>query len=176
MYQMPGSAILPYKGKSPRLDSGVFIASGAHIIGDTEIGEDSSVWFNVVIRGDCNYIRIGKRTNIQDNSTIHVTNSKYPTILGNDITVGHGVIMHGCTIQDKCLIGMGAIIMDNVTIPERSLVAAGSLVTPGKTFNPGMLIKGNPAREARPLTEQELFEIERSVTYYLEYKRGYVPN
>lgn len=176
MYQMPGSVILPYKGKSPKLESGVFLASGSHVIGDTEIGEDSSVWFNVVLRGDCNFIRVGKRTNIQDNSTIHVTNGKFPTYIGNDVTIGHGVILHGCRIEDKCLIGMGAIIMDNVTIPERSLVAAGSLVTPGKTFSPGMLIKGNPAREARPLTEKEIFEIERSVHYYLEYKRGYVPN
>ncbi len=176
MYRMPGSVVLPYKGKSPRLDQGVFVASGAHIIGDTEIGEDSSVWFNVVVRGDCNFIRIGKRSNIQDNSTIHVTNSRFPTTIGDDITIGHGVILHGCKIENKCLIGMGAIIMDNVTIPERSLVAAGSLVTPGKTFSPGMLIKGNPARETRPLNEQELFEIERSVQYYLEYKRGYVPN
>lgn len=176
MYQMPGSAILPYKGQSPRLDSGVFIASGAQIIGDTEIGEDSSVWFNAVIRGDCNVIRIGKRSNIQDNATIHVTNSRFATTIGDEVTIGHGVILHGCTIETKCLIGMGAIIMDNVTIPERSLVAAGALVTPGKTFSPGMLIKGNPARETRPLTEKEIQEIERSVSYYLEYKRGYVSN
>ncbi|MBC7658483.1 MAG: gamma carbonic anhydrase family protein [Chitinophagaceae bacterium] len=173
---MPGSVILPYKGKSPVCGAGVFLASGSHVIGDTEIGEDSSVWFNVVVRGDCNSIRIGKRTNVQDNSTIHVTNGKFPTYIGDDVTIGHGAILHGCRIENTCLIGMGAIIMDNVTIPERSLVAAGSLVTPGKTFNPGMLIKGNPAREARPLTEQELFEIKRSVQYYLEYKRGYVPN
>lgn len=176
MYQMPGSAILPYKGKRPKLAEGVFIASGAHVIGDTEIGEDSSLWFNVVVRGDCNYIRIGKRTNIQDNSTIHVTNGRYPTTIADDVTVGHNVVMHGCTIESHCLIGMGAIIMDNVTIPSYSLVAAGSLVTPGKTFSPGMLIKGNPAREARPLTDQEKFEIDRSVQYYLEYKRGYAPN
>lgn len=175
MYQMPGSAILPYKGKRPILGAGVFLASGVHIIGDTEIGEDSSIWFNTVVRGDCNYIRIGKRTNIQDNSVVHVTNSRYPTFIGDDVTIGHGVILHGCRIGNSCLIGMGAIVMDNVTIPDRCLVAAGSLVTPGKVFSPGMLIKGNPAREARPLTDQELFELERSVQYYLDYKRGYVP-
>ncbi len=176
MYQMPGSVILPYKGKAPKFGSGVFLASGAHVIGDTEIGEDSSLWFNVVVRGDCHFIRIGQRTNVQDNTTIHVTNSRFPTLIGDDVTIGHGVVLHGCKIEGRSLIGMGSIIMDDVTIPERSLVAAGSLVTPGKTFNPGMLIKGNPAREARPLTERELFEIDRSVQYYLEYKRGYIPS
>lgn len=176
MYQMPGSVLLPYKGTRPKLAEGVFLASGCHVIGDVEIGEESSVWFNVVVRGDCNFIRIGSRTNIQDNATIHVTNGRFPTYIGDDVTIGHGAILHGCRLEGRSLIGMGAIIMDNVVIPERSLVAAGSLVTPGKTFQPGMLIKGNPAREARPLTEQELFEIDRSVNYYLEYKRGYVPS
>ncbi len=176
MYQMPGSVILPYKGKMPLLAPGVFVASGAQIIGDTEIGEDSSIWFNTVIRGDCNYIRIGKRTNIQDGTVIHVTNTFHPTIIGDDVTVGHGVVLHGCRISNLCLIGMGAIVMDDVTIPERCLVAAGSLVPPGKTFNPGTLIKGNPAREARALSDKELGEFERSVRYYLEYKRGYVPH
>lgn len=175
MYQMPGSNILPYKGKLPILGSGVFLASGAQVIGDTIIGEDSSVWFNTVIRGDCNSIRIGKRTNIQDNTVIHVTNSLFTTEIADDVTIGHGAVLHGCRIGRLCLIGMGAIVMDDVTIPERCLVAAGSLVPPGKTFNPGTLIRGNPAREVRPLSEQEIADIERSVRYYLEYKRGYTP-
>lgn len=176
MYQMPGSAILPYKGQYPRIGAGVFVASGAQIIGDTEIGEDSSVWFNCVIRGDCNYIRIGKRTNVQDGTVIHVTNSLFPTFIGDDVTIGHSAILHGCRISNLCLIGMGAIVMDDVTIPERCLVAAGSLVPPGKSFNPGSLIRGNPAREVRPLTDKELSDLERSVRYYLEYKQGYIPN
>ncbi len=176
MYLMPGSTLLPYKGKLPTLGQGVFVASGAHIIGDTEIGENSSIWFNVVIRGDCNYIRSGKRTNIQDGTVIHVTNTYFPTFIGDDVTVGHGAVLHGCRIGNLCLIGMGATVMDDVTIPERCVVAAGSLVPPGKKYNPGTLIKGNPAREARPLTDKELADLERSVQYYLEYKRGYEPN
>ena len=176
MYFMPGSAILPYKGKFPAIGPGVFLATGSQVIGDTEIGEESSVWFNVVLRGDCNFIRVGERTNIQDGSVVHVTNSLHPTYIGNDVTIGHGVILHGCRIGNLCLIGMGAIIMDGVNIPDNCLVAAGSLVTPGKQFNPGTLIKGNPAREARALTDKELAELKRSVQYYLEYKQGYMPN
>ncbi|MCX6129533.1 MAG: gamma carbonic anhydrase family protein [Proteobacteria bacterium] len=176
MYLMPGSAILPYKGKFPVLEKGVFVASGSQIIGDTEIGQDSSVWFNVVLRGDCNFIRVGQRTNIQDGTVIHVTNGLHPSFIGDDVTIGHGVILHGCRIGNLCLIGMGAIVMDDVTIPERCLVAAGSLVPPGKKFNPGTLIKGNPAREARALNDKELAELERSVQYYLEYKQGYMPH
>lgn len=176
IYQMPGSAILPYKGKQPVLGEGVFIAAGAQIIGDTEIGDESSIWFNTVIRGDCNYIRIGKRSNIQDGTVVHVTNTYFPTLIGDDVTVGHGVVLHGCRISNLCLIGMGAVVMDDVTIPERCVVAAGSLVPPGKTFNPGTLIRGNPAREVRALTDKEIADLERSVQYYLEYKRGYIPN
>jgi carbonic anhydrase/acetyltransferase-like protein (isoleucine patch superfamily) len=159
----------------PTLGQGVFVASGAHIIGDTEIGEESSIWFNTVIRGDCNYIRIGKRTNVQDGTVIHVTNSYFPTFIGDDVTIGHGAVLHGCRIGNLCLIGMGATVMDDVTIPDRCLVAAGSLVPPGKTFQAGTLIRGNPAREVRPLTEKELSDLERSMRYYLEYKQGYMP-
>ena len=175
MYLMPGSTLLPYKGKSPVLGQGVFVASGAHIIGDTEIGADSSIWFNTVIRGDCNYIRIGARTNVQDGTVIHVTNSYFPTFIGDDVTIGHGAVLHGCRIGNMCLIGMGATVMDDVTIPDRCLVAAGSLVPPGKTFQPGTLIRGNPAREVRALTEKEISDLERSMRYYLEYKQGYMP-
>ena len=176
MYQMPGSTVLPYRGTYPVLGKGVFIAAGSHIIGDTSIGDESSIWFNCVVRGDCNYIRIGERTNIQDGSVIHVTNSLYPSVIGNDVTVGHGAILHGCRIGDLVLIGMGAIVMDDAFIPERCIVAAGSLVTPGKTFNPGSLIKGNPAREARALTEVEIEMLSRSVANYLDYKKGYEPH
>ena len=175
MYLMPGSTLLPYRGKTPILGQGVFVASGAHIIGDTEIGEDSSIWFNTVIRGDCNYIRIGKRTNVQDGTVIHVTNSYYPTFIGDDVTIGHGAVLHGCRIGNLCLIGMGATVMDDVTIPDRCLVAAGSLVPPGKSFQPGTLIRGNPAREVRALTDKEISDLERSMRYYLEYKQGYMP-
>ena len=175
MYQMPGSNIIPYKGNLPKLASGVFVAAGAQLIGDLEIGADSSIWFNTVIRGDCNYIRIGSRTNVQDGSVIHVTNSTAPTLIGNDVTIGHGVVIHGCTIQDGSLIGMGAILLDHCVIGKNSFVAAGSLNPPGNIFPEGVLIKGSPAVVARPLTEQELSGLKQSVTYYLEYKSFYEP-
>lgn len=175
MYLMPDSSLLPYKGKSPLLAKGVFVAAGARLIGDLEIGEESSVWFNVTIRADCHYIRIGKRTNVQDNTVIHVTNSLYPTNIGDDVTIGHSAVLHGCEIKSMTLIGMGAVIMDGAVIPENSIVAAGSLVTPGKTFPPGHLIKGSPAKAVRELSKEELKSLEQSVTYYLEYKSHYVP-
>ena len=112
--------ILPYKGIMPKLDPTVFVTDGCYIIGDVEIGKDSSVWFGSVIRGDVFHIRIGERTNIQDNSIIHVTHDTYPTIIGNDVTIGHGVILHGCTLNDFCLIGMGAKVLDQAVIGSHS--------------------------------------------------------
>lgn len=175
MYLMPGCNVLPYKGHMPKLGPGFFGAAGAQLIGDLEIGEDSSAWFNTVIRADCHYIRIGKRTNIQDGTVIHVTNSFAPTVIGDDVTIGHGTVIHGCTIHNGCLIGMGAILLDHAEVAENCFVAAGSLVTPGKKFSPGMMIKGSPAREVRPLTDEELKGMRQSVDYYLEYKSHYMP-
>ena len=176
MYLMPGSSLLPYKSVTPTIGKDVFVASGAHIIGDVVLGDSASIWFNVTVRGDCNYIRIGKRTNIQDNSVVHVTNGKFPTHIGDDVTVGHHAVLHGCTIGNMVLIGMGAIVMDGASIPDRSIVAAGSLVTPGKSFPAGHLIKGSPAKAIRALSEQEIEALSKSVDYYLEYKSNYVPN
>ncbi|MFW7377621.1 MAG: gamma carbonic anhydrase family protein [Oligoflexus sp.] len=176
MYLMPDSSLLPYKGHFPKLGSGVFVASGARLIGDLMIGEESSIWFNVTVRADCHYIRIGKRTNVQDNTVIHVTNSRFPTNIGDDVTIGHSAVLHGCEIKGKTLIGMGAIIMDGVTIPENSIVAAGSLVTPGKSFPEGHLIMGSPAKAVRALTTEESQSLETSIRYYLEYKSHYVPH
>jgi len=175
MYMMPDSSILPYKGHFPKLGQGVFVASGARLIGDLIVGEESSIWFNVTVRADCHYIRIGKRTNVQDNTVIHVTNGRFPTHIGDDVTIGHSAVLHGCDIKGMTLIGMGAVIMDGVVIPENSVVAASSLVTPGKTFPAGHLIMGSPAKAVRPLTAEELQNLERSVSYYLEYKSHYVP-
>ncbi len=176
MYLMPGSSFLPYQGKSPQLSPGVFVASGAHLIGDLEVGEDSSFWFNTVVRADCCYIRIGARTNIQDGTVIHVTNGKHPTIIGNNVTIGHGVVMHGCEVKDGCLIGMGATIMDGAIIGENSIVAAGALIPPGKVYRPGILIKGNPGIETRELRPSELDFLKTSANNYLEYKKHYVPH
>lgn len=170
---MPDSSILPYKGKKPQLGKNTFVASGARLIGDLIAGEDCSFWFNVTVRGDCNFIRIGARVNVQDNTVIHVTHTTGPTHIGSDVTIGHGAVIHACTIGDFCLIGMGAIILDGAVIPPNSFVAAGALIAPGKTFPPGYLIKGSPAVAARPLTPAELEGIKKSVQYYLDYKKGY---
>ena len=115
--------IITYKGITPKIDPSVFIADGVYIIGDVEIGKDSSVWFNTVIRGDVNFIRIGERTNIQDNTVVHVTNKKFPTHIGSNVTIGHSAVIHACTIQDFSLIGMGAVILDDANIGKYSLVA-----------------------------------------------------
>lgn len=173
---MPGANILPYKGKSPSLGQRVFLAAGAQLIGDLEVGEDSSFWFNTVVRADCNYIRIGQRSNIQDGTVIHVTNSLFPTHIGDEVTVGHNATLHGCRIGDRCLIGMGAVVMDDVNVGRHSIVAAGALLTPGKTYPEGHLIKGSPAKAVRALRPAELESLERSYQYYLEYKSHYVPH
>ncbi len=162
-----------YKGITPRLHDTVFRVGSAEIIGDVEIGELSSIWYHVVIRGDVNYIRIGDRTNIQDGTVIHVTNRTHPTIIGNDVTVGHNVTLHGCTIGDRCLIGMGAIVMDDVVIEDDAMIAAGALVTPGTKIPSGTLFAGSPARQKRLLTDQEVAALLQSAQNYLEYVKTY---
>lgn len=176
MYLMPGSNILPYKGKTPKLADGIFAAAGAQLIGDLEAGEDCGFWFNTVVRADCHYIRIGKRTNVQDGTVIHVTNGQFPTIIGDDVTIGHGAVIHGCTVGNLCLIGMGAIIMDGAEIGDRCIVAAGALVAPGKKYEAGSLIKGSPANAVRSISEKEEEFLKISSERYLEYKKHYVPN
>ncbi len=170
----PGANILPYKGVLPKIDATALIANGAQIAGDVEIGFQSSIWFNVAIRGDVHYVRIGQRTNVQDNSTIHVTTDIYPCIIGNEVTIGHGAIIHACTIEDRCLIGMGAIVMDNTVIQENSIVGAGSLVTMGKRFPPGSMIMGSPARVVRRLTESEIAGLAESAAKYVHTAANYL--
>ena len=140
---------------SPRLDPTVWLAPSADIIGDVTIGEHSSVWFATVVRGDVHWIRIGAYTNVQDGSVLHVTNGRSPLAIGSRVTIGHKVCLHGCTIEDDCLIGMGAVILDDAVIGSGSVVAAGALVTPGKKFPPNSLIMGSPAKVVRTLTEEE---------------------
>ena len=132
--------VLPYKDKKPLIHNSVFLAENSVVIGDVEIGEDSSVWYGTVIRGDVNYIRIGKGTNIQDNSVVHVTHDTHPTIIGDYVTVGHRVILHGCKIGNYILVGMGAVVMDGVEIEDYVLVGAGALLTPGKKSGGGVWI------------------------------------
>ncbi len=166
--------ILPYKGKKPELGTSTFIAPGAVVIGDLEIGKESSVWFNTVIRGDVNFIRIGDRTNIQDNSTVHVTSGGNPTIIGNDVTIGHNAIIHAATIHDACLVGMGAIILDGAVIGKESLIGAGSLVNKGMQIPPRSLVYGSPAKVIRTLSDDEVKGLYHSAEHYVEVARQYL--
>ncbi|SHL52792.1 gamma carbonic anhydrase family protein [Fibrobacter sp. UWEL] len=163
------SSIIEYKGKKPVIGDRVFIAEGARLIGDVEIGEDSSVFYNAVIRADLAEIRIGKRTNIQDNASIHLSLDQGVHV-GDEVTVGHNAILHACDIEDNVLIGMGAIVMDGARIRKNSVVAAGSLVPQNKEYPEGSLIVGSPARVSRQLTEEEIRKFHEGVLHYLEIK------
>ena len=162
-----------YLGKYPRIHESVYITDGVRIIGDVEIGKDSSVWFNTVIRGDVQYIKIGERSNIQDMCMIHVTHDTNPTNIGDDVSVGHSVTLHGCTLKDKCLIGMGSIVLDDAIIPTNCFVAAGSIVAPRFTCEPGMLILGQPAKAIRPVNEREQKMIADAAMHYINYSRNF---
>lgn len=166
-------AILPYKNIFPKLSNDVWIAENAVVAGDVEIGEGSSVWFGCTVRGDVHEIRIGKRTNIQDNSVVHVTRNLSGTYIGDDVTVGHGVILHACTVKNECLIGMGAIIMDEAVIEDQSMVAAGAMVTPGKIVKSGQLWGGSPAKYMRDLTPEELNFLKVSADNYMRLAEEY---
>ena len=165
--------ILEHKGVTPQLDVSVFLAPSACVIGDVQIGEKSSLWFNVVVRGDVNFIRIGKRTNIQDGSVVHVTRNTNPTIIGDGVSVGHSVTLHGCTVHDGCLVGIGAIVLDGAVIGASSLVAAGSLVAPGTQIPPRSLVMGSPGRVKRMLTDDECQKIHSIAEHYIHYQEDY---
>jgi len=166
--------LLPYKGKRPKLHETVYVEASARIIGDVIIGAYASVWFNAVVRGDVNYIRIGERTNVQDNSVLHVTKDVYPLIIGSDVTIGHNAVLHGCIVKDRCLIGMGSIILDDAEIGEDTIVGAGALVTEGTKVPPGSLILGAPARVVRKLSGEEVEGILTAAKNYLEYTQNYI--
>ena len=167
------TGIIPYKDRIPKLHESVFVADGAKIIGDVEIDKHSGIWFNAVIRGDVNFIHIGSRTNIQDNSVLHVTSKTAPLNIGSDITIGHSAVLHGCTLEDFCLIGMGAIVMDRAHIHRHSMVAAGAIVLEGFDVPEGMLVAGIPARVKRALTEEERQFIRQSAVNYVGYAQAY---
>ncbi|MEE4253483.1 MAG: gamma carbonic anhydrase family protein [Desulfuromusa sp.] len=162
-----------YQGVSPQLDGSVFCADSADIIGDVVIGAGSSVWFQVVVRGDVNSIRIGARTNIQDGSVIHVTQATHSTVVGDDVTIGHNVTLHGCKIGNRCLIGMGAVVLDGAEVDTDAMVAAGSLVTPGTHIPSGTLYAGAPAKYKRHLSEQEVEDLKQSALNYMQYAENY---
>ncbi len=166
--------IKPFKSIHPKVHETAYIAEDAVIIGDVEIGEDSSIWFGSIIRGDVNFIRIGARTNIQDGTIIHVSSKTHSTVLEDEITVGHRVILHGCYVESGSLVGMGAILMDGVRVGRNSLVAAGSLLTPGTQIPPNSLAMGSPARVKRELTADELAYLDKSWRNYVELKDYYL--
>ena len=167
------SVILPYGGTSPRLAPTAWVAPGAVVVGDVELGEGSSIWFQSVVRGDVNRIRIGARTNIQDHSTVHVTGGTHPTIVGDDVTVGHRVVLHGCTVRDRCLVGIGAIVLDGAVIEEEAMVGAGALVPPGMVVPSGTLVLGAPAKVRRSLTVEERASFLASAARYAGYAARY---
>ncbi|MBI4865810.1 MAG: gamma carbonic anhydrase family protein [Candidatus Wallbacteria bacterium] len=167
------ATLMPYRGRWPVIDPSVWLAPGVRVIGDVELEEGVNVWFNAVIRADVHRIRIGKRTNIQDNTVIHATFEKYPTVIGADVTVGHSAILHACTVEDLCLIGMGSVVMDDVVVGTGSLVAAGTVVSPGTKIPPGSLVVGVPGKVRRPLTPEESAHLRESAESYLGYVRSY---
>lgn len=173
---MTSTMIYPYKGLTPKISDTAFIADYVTITGDVEIGDESTIWFNTVIRGDISPTRIGDRVNIQDNSTLH-QNSEYPLIIEDDCTIGHQCILHSCTIKKGALVGMGSIILDGAEIGEGAFIGAGSLVPPGKKIPPNTLALGRPAKVIRELTDKEKKEMAENCRVYVEkgtYYRGLV--
>lgn len=169
-----------FQGRTPQLAEGAYVHHAATIIGDVAIGENSSVWPGAVIRGDVNFIRIGKNTNVQDLSMLHVSHKSSwdpagaPLIVGDNVTIGHSVILHGCTIEDECLIGMGSIVMDKVVVQKHVLLAAGSLVPEGKVLESGYLYVGRPAKRVRALTAEEIAHFMYSANHYVKLKNQYL--
>lgn len=172
--------IMTFEKLKPKIKKSVFVATSADVIGDVKVGKDSSIWFGCVVRGDIHKIRIGKRTSIQDLSMIHVNHftkkdksDGNPTIIGDDVTVGHRVMLHGCVIEDACLIGMSATILDGAIIGKESIVGANSLVTKGKIFPPKSLIMGSPAKVVRELNDDEISFLYKSAKNYVKFKDRY---
>jgi carbonic anhydrase/acetyltransferase-like protein (isoleucine patch superfamily) len=165
--------IKTFENLQPKIHETAFVAENAVIIGDVEIGAQSSVWYGSVLRGDVNHIRIGARTNIQDASVIHVSSKTHPTVLEDEITVGHRVTLHGCYIETGCLIGIGSIILDGVRVGRNSLVAAGSLITPNTEIPPASLVMGAPARVKRALTDTEVEGLKKFWQNYVSLSRIY---
>ncbi len=166
---------LSFNEIEPKIHETAYVSDGCVIVGDVEIGEDASVWFGSVLRGDVNYIRIGARTNIQDQTIIHVSSKGLPTIVEEEVTVGHRVTLHACHVERGCLIGIGAVVMDGARIGANSLVGAGALVTPGTQIPPRSLVIGSPARVKRELTDDEVESLEQSWRNYVELKNQYLP-
>ncbi len=165
--------IRDFLGASPQHDESNFIAPSADVIGDVTLGWEASIWFGAVVRGDVNWIEIGAGSNVQDNATVHVTNGTAPTRIGRHVTVGHGAVVHGCTVEDRVLVGMGAVVMDHAVIGHDSIVGARALVTARTEVPPRSLVLGHPARVVRALTEEEVERVQVYAEHYLRYSRIY---
>ena len=173
------AALLTFAGRTPRIDPAAFVAPGAQMIGDVEIGPEASIWYNCVLRGDVNRIRIGARTNIQDGSVIHVDSARpghedgHPTLIGADVLIGHQAMVHGCILHDHAFVGLGAIVMDGCVIESRAMLAAGAMLTPGKRIPSGQLWAGRPAKYVRDLTLADLDGHAQGVAHYVELARAH---
>jgi carbonic anhydrase/acetyltransferase-like protein (isoleucine patch superfamily) len=168
------AVVRTFAGHTPKLGTGVFLAETAAVIGDVVVGDESSIWYGTVLRGDVMPIRVGARTSVQDGTIVHVTSDFSGTTIGSDCTIGHAAIIHACTVEDFCLIGMGAILLDGVRIGRGSLVGAGALVTPGTDIPPGSLVIGSPARVKRPINDKEREQIDYGAKHYVELARAYL--
>ncbi len=167
-------AILKYKNIMPEISKGVYVAPGAWIIGKVKIEEEASIWFNTVLRGDVNYIKVGKKTNIQDNCVVHVETDGCSTIIGDEVTIGHNAVIHACTIEDRCLIGMGATLLDGSFIGEGSIVGANTLISKGKKYPKRSLILGSPGKVIREVTDEEYEMILISASRYVALAGSYL--
>ena len=166
--QRPGTTILPFHGKVPRIHDSAFVAPGVRIIGDVEIGPDASIWYNCVLRADVSHIVVGARSNIQDGSIVHVTRKLAATVIGDDVLVGHMAIIHGCTLMDRSFVGLGAIVMDGCVIEPDGMLGAGALLSPGKRIGPRELWLGRPAKFVRLLSDEEVARNRRGAAGYVE--------
>jgi carbonic anhydrase/acetyltransferase-like protein (isoleucine patch superfamily) len=163
----------PFRGRVPRVHPTAFVDASAQVIGDVEIGADSSVWMQAVVRGDVNFIRVGERSNVQDGCVLHVMHETDPTIVGDDVTIGHSAVVHGCTIEDRVLIGMGSIVLNGARIGADSIVAAGTLITERTQIPPRSMVMGSPGRVRRTLTDAEVGFVRQSAANYVRYKKDY---
>jgi carbonic anhydrase/acetyltransferase-like protein (isoleucine patch superfamily) len=168
------ATILPFRGKNPEIHPTVYLAPTAAVIGDVVIGAESSVWFGAVIRGDVFYIRVGARTNVQDNCVLHVSHDRAACIVGDDVTVGHAAVLHGCTIADRVLVGMGSVIIDDAVVGADSIVGAGALVTMGTKIPPRSLVLGRPAKVVRSLTDAEVASIAEAGRLYVGFRAEFL--
>jgi carbonic anhydrase/acetyltransferase-like protein (isoleucine patch superfamily) len=167
-------ALYELAGVRPTVGRGIFVAENASVIGDVHLGDEASVWFGAVLRGDYYPIRIGARTNVQDNTVVHITAERTATTVGDDVTIGHAAIIHGCTVGHRCLVGMGSIVLDGAVVGDDSFIAAGSLVTPGTVIPPGSFVMGRPARVIRPVKEADTEWIRNAAVVYAGYARDFL--